>query len=364
MMSRDDRREIAGLLPEVTQERLPVDRRHLLKEHVMSEIRTARSAADATPGTHHGWTRGWARSRANGGRRGRAVTAVIASAAAMGAAATLVLTHASNTGGASPAAVILLDKIAVQASHQHVPVVRDDQFWYIKSWVAWSSCDGATGKCVLEQPHERQVWLSVSDLCKGGLLREYGSDTSLTPTGGSFGQDTTKAPAAGGPVGQNATTVPASSGPGGNQPTCPQPGSINGPTYRYLQTLPTDPHALLNVIYQQMQGQQPKSEEAFTSIGDAIEEAIAPPAVSAALYRAAALIPGVTVVPDVTNALGHHGVAVAFDAQGVREEWIFDKQTLQFIGERNINLADGSINGESAILQRAFVDHIGEVPHP
>ena len=71
---------------------------------------------------------------------------------------------------------------------------------------------------------------------------------------------------------------------------------MHDPTYRFLQWLPTNPHALLSLIEQEMQGQLPRPEEAFTTIGDLIGQAIAPPAVSAALYRAAALIPGVTVV--------------------------------------------------------------------
>jgi hypothetical protein len=84
--------------------------------------------------------------------------------------------------------------------------------------------------------------------------------------------------------------------------------------------------------------------------------------VSAALYRAAALIPGVTVVADATDAIGRHGVAVALTYQGVRTEWVFSKQTLLYLGERDINIANGSTNGESAVLQRGFVNHVGQVP--
>jgi hypothetical protein len=331
MMSRDHRDEIAALLPSMAAERLPEGRKQLLREHVMTEIRSAQAAADDVPATRQNRNQDRHRSRL----RSRTLVAVMASAAMAGAgAATLVLTRGGNTG-ASPAAVLLLDKIAVHASHQPTPAVTDSQFWYIKSWVAYSACDGNTGKCTLEKPHERQIWQSVSDACQG-LLREDGQDTSLAPTA----------------IGN------------GPQPTCPQRGAVNDPTYRFLQSLPTDPHALLTLIYQQMQGQQPQPEEAFTTIGDMLHEAIAPPEVSAALYRAAALIPGVTVVPDATNALGHHGVAVAFEAQGVRMEWIFDKQTFQYIGEDDINVADGSTNGESAIMQQAFVNHEGQVPHP
>jgi hypothetical protein len=137
---------------------------------------------------------------------------------------------------------------------------------------------------------------------------------------------------------------------------------VNDPSYRFLQSLPTDPPALLSLIEQQMRGQQPRPEEAFTTIGDLLHEAIAPPRVSAALYRAAALIPGVTVVADATDAIGRHGVAVALTYQGVRSEWIFSKRTLIYLGERDIKIADGSTTGMSAILQRAFVNHAGQIP--
>ena len=56
---------------------------------------------------------------------------------------------------------------------------------------------------------------------------------------------------------------------------------MHDPTYRFLQSLPTDPPALLSLIEQQMQGQLPRPEEAFTTIGDLLGEAIAPPRVSA-----------------------------------------------------------------------------------
>ena len=64
---------------------------------------------------------------------------------------------------------------------------------------------------------------------------------------------------------------------------CPYPGDVDDPTYRFLQRLPTNPQALLRLIEREMQGQLPRPEEAFTTIGDLIGQAIAPPAVSAAL---------------------------------------------------------------------------------
>jgi hypothetical protein len=86
-----------------------------------------------------------------------------------------------------------------------------------------------------------------------------------------------------------------------------------------------------------------------------------PPDLAVALYQAAARIPGVTVVDDSMDALGRHGVAVARADNGGREEWIFDRDTLQFLGERDV-LPDGTIGGSTAIVARAVVDQAGEVP--
>ena len=209
--------------------------------------------------------------------------------------------------------------------------MRDSQFWYIKSWVSNLVCNGGSGNnCVLEKPQETQMWQSVSNMCVTGLLREDGQDTPL-----KFSS---------------------------NYLHCPYQGGVHDPTYRFLQSLPTDPHALLSLIEREMQGQLPRPEEAFTTIGDLLGAAIAPPRISAALYRAAALIPGVTVVPDATDAIGRHGVAVAYTYQDIRTEWIFSKQTLRYLGNRDINVTTGSSAGVSAILQRAFVDHAGQIP--
>lgn len=112
-----------------------------------------------------------------------------------------------------------------------------------------------------------------------------------------------------------------------------------------------------------MRGQQPRPREAFTTIGDLIREAIAPPQVSAALYRAAPLIPGVSVIKDATDAIGRHGIAVALTSHGVRTEWIFSKQTHLYLGEKDINVANGTTTGTAAVIQRAFVAHPGQTPH-
>jgi len=320
-MNTDDPRggdlaELARLLPAPAERELPAGRQHALKEHLMSELRLAGSPPAGRPATRP--------------RRKPAIVIAAAGAAALAAAIVLALLP-GNTPGTSAAAVRLLAKIATTAARQPSPQVRDSQFWYIKSWVSNLVCNGGSGNnCVLEKPQETQIWQSVSNMCVTGLLREDGQDTPL-----KFSS---------------------------NYLHCPYEGGVHDPTYRFLQSLPTDPHALLSLIEREMQGQLPRPEEAFTTIGDMLGAAIAPPRISAALYRAAALIPGVTVVPDATDAIGRHGVAVAYTYQDIRTEWIFSKRTLRYLGNRDINVTTGSSAGVSAILQRAFVDHAGQIP--
>jgi hypothetical protein len=123
------------------------------------------------------------------------------------------------------------------------------------------------------------------------------------------------------------------------------------------------------MIYAATKGRgQGPNREAFATIGDMLREAIAPPDVSAALYRAAALIPGVRVIPHATDILGQPGIGVQFTrskspAPGVppyRPTWIFNPTTLQWIGE-----TDGTVHGKlmgSVVLNRAIVDRLGQLP--
>ena len=241
----------------------------------------------------------------------------------------------------------MLDKIATVAASQPRVNVRDDQYMYIaskeRSTATWVTSGGQ--RTVAEPLHTREIWLSVSNICKPGLLKDPspGPATKLNVTGIS----------------------------------CPNHGGWGYPTYRFLQSLPTSPRTLLNMIYAATKGRgQSPDREAFTTIGVMLREAIAPPDISAALYRAAALIPGVRVIPHATDILGQPGIGVQFartvtqsPAPGVPYRqtfnpngptWIFNPTTLQWIGE-----TDGTVHGKmmgSVVLSRAIVDRLGQQP--
>ena len=95
-----------------------------------------------------------------------------------------------------------------------------------------------------------------------------------------------------------------------------------------------------------------------------------PSATAAAIYRAAARIPGVTEVDDAVDAAGRHGIAIAREDTrlGLRTEWIFDASTLGYLGERSVLSRDsamgeaGTVFDTRAVLERAVVDRSGQEP--
>jgi len=79
-------------------------------------------------------------------------------------------------------------------------------------------------------------------------------------------------------------------------------------------------------------------------------------------------------VQDAVDAAGRHGVAVARldETGGQREEWIFDKKSHVFLGEREVQVKQnkgtealikpGTVTFTSAVINRAVVDGIKQTP--
>ncbi|MDN3028866.1 CU044_5270 family protein [Streptomyces sp. S.PB5] len=300
---------------------LPPGRHRLLKEHLMTEIRQE-------PRVRRVWLR----------------PALVAGAVAAVTAVTLTFAVPSGSGESAPpvakptsaapqTAATLLEDIALAAEHASVPAgIRDDQFVYIKSKVAWSSQDG-DGPAKLDPIHEREVWLSV-DGEEQGLLHEpfAGHDDMLLEA--------------------------------------PTPGIPSNTNYRHLQTLPTDPDKVYTWLNEVSgDGSKNKDDANFVLVGDLARESLMPPAQTAALYRAAAKISGVFVIDDAVDAAGRHGIAVARVEDGERHELIFDKKTKEYLGEREVAVQDlpwgpkkGDVTAQTAVLERTVVDKRGERP--
>ncbi|WP_282846395.1 CU044_5270 family protein [Microbacterium oxydans] len=105
--------------------------------------------------------------------------------------------------------------------------------------------------------------------------------------------------------------------------------------------LPRDPAQLLSKIYE-LNGQsgQSRDGQALEWITSALERGTAPAEFRSALYKAAALIPGVTITDQQATLNGTTGVAIGRlePANNVQYDIIIDPKTGQYIGEREVTL--------------------------
>lgn len=241
----------------------------------------------------------------------------------------------------------LLDQISLAAAEGGHPTVKPGQYIYIESKTADSFLKTVNGETTLagHELHRRQIWKSP-DGTKGWLIDPAVNDS---------------------PEGETLSLPDEQ----GNTPKA----FLNGPSYDYLAKLTTDPDALLAKIYKETKGHgNSPDQEAFTTIGDLLGESYPPAELYSALFKAAEKIPGVVVVEDAVDAAGRHGVAVARldETSGQREEWIFDKKTHVFLGERVVQVRQntgtdalikpGTVTFTSAILNRAVVDDMKQTP--
>ncbi|MFG3054957.1 CU044_5270 family protein [Kitasatospora sp. NPDC048239] len=344
--------ELARLLPPPAKPELSSDRHRLLRGHLMSEIQNQKAQGRKPAGARRGRL-GWVAVPALAG--GLALAVVLSGGSGEVRPAQQQAQQQGQQQGqggaalnAAPvAAVQLLTQVADTAAGKADPKPGKQQYVYVDSLVAFSSTNLATGETGVDKPHRRQTWFSV-DGSQWGVLKEEGRPAEPAPRKEG---DKRPAPRTDGGEWINPTTVQ----------------SLHSPTYQYLAALPTDPDVLLKKIYEETKGQgRTPDQEAFATIGDLLREQLAPPAVGSALYRAAAKIPGVTVVDDSVDASGRHGVAVAHVDGTTRTEWIFDPASHEFLGERLVVVGEGNelgkpgaVIGHSAVLGRTVVDQAG-----
>ncbi|MDO0935453.1 CU044_5270 family protein [Streptomyces sp. DG2A-72] len=292
-------------LPELPERDLPPGRHRLLKEHLMTEIRREDQAAR----TRARWL----------------LPALGAGAVATVAAVAFTVPFGSSSAPAVSKEAVAVLEGAARGAESGVPYgrIRDDQFVYIKSRVAYMrQVNGGPEK--LDPVHTREIWNSVNGSTSGLLEEDIDNNQHVVLEGW---QDM---------------------------------------TYRDLAELPTDPDEMYDWLCatsaKKVDAEHPdQDEEAFVLFGDLVQESLMPPDVSAALYRAAARIPGVEVVRGVKDAVGREGVAITRQSGRVQVQMIFDEKTSVFLGERELD-DDGKVRGISAILDRAIVDKAGQRP--
>ncbi|MCX4984846.1 CU044_5270 family protein [Streptomyces sp. NBC_00572] len=348
--TRTANRYETGDLPAIEEHDLPQGRHQFHKERLMSQIHDDRLAAAE------------ARTRRNPFLRKVILLPAATALAGALAVGVLVLTPGGSgdpveraTGPAltttigvadAKGAPRLLDRISLAAVEAEAPNGRAGQYIYIETRSANTYVQTVDGESSLvsDPLHTRQSWRSPDGL-KGWLIEP-------------------------GNTGPEGLTLEGRD----EQGNVPKP-HLGAPSHDYLATLPTDPDALLRKIYKETEGQgRGKDQQAFTTIGDLLGESWPTPKLTAALYRAAAKIPGVVMVDSATDAAGRKGVAVARldETSGARTEWIFDSKTFTFLGERTVQvegnggegglIKPGTVVYTHAIMVRAFVDDIKVVP--
>ncbi|WP_328718593.1 CU044_5270 family protein [Streptomyces sp. NBC_00247] len=240
-----------------------------------------------------------------------------------------------GTGHGGPA---LLHRISAVALRTGVPAVRDDQFLYTRSTVR--GADLTSGKAVVGPPEEREEWAAQDPrpLKKLGLIRTGGETFAINAELG----DTEGTPA-----------------------------GLSRPTYAWLGSLPTDPEKLLTYLYAHTpeSPDQERAQAVFDRIGELLT-AVMPAPTAAALYEAAARLPGVVEAPQAADALGRHGLGIAREdtRYGTRTEWVFDRTDLSFLGSRSYLTEDTSYGEAGTLLSGlartgwGVVDRAGELP--
>lgn len=118
-------------------------------------------------------------------------------------------------------------------------------------------------------------------------------------------------------------------------------GEFYGSAGRYddLGDLPRDPQQLLNYIYKATLGAGRSADgEALVWIADTLRTGRVPADLRAALYRAAAGIPGVEITEQVANLDGRTGISIGRveTVDGTRQDIIIDPATGSLIGEREV----------------------------
>jgi RNA polymerase sigma factor (sigma-70 family) len=237
----------------------------------------------------------------------------------------LPLTDGRLRGASAPAA-ITLEAMAMSAAVAPPPAIGPDQWYYVKAeyrdtiWVItsrhWSYATG-----VNQFPGNPWPITAQSVQVQESWTGQRGSQGSLTRRNGA---------GTGGPARADHRPAPAA-----------KPG-IRNPAWTWLKSLPTDPYQLLEILYAQSAYlRSDRNVNAFSAIGRLLSSTVLSPAAEAAIYWAAALIPGVTLIPETTDMTGRAGFGIALtDSAGLRNEWIFGKDTYTFLGTRTTQVTN------------------------
>jgi hypothetical protein len=274
-----------------------------------ARVELLRAISDA-PGPPRARTR-----RARQTQRRRIVLALALTAAAVAIAGAFGATTASNPQTALAAAMDKLARIAAGQAWTGVPAVG--QYMYTQSdGTTESDTMAKNSECQIAQTDHRQIWIATNGAGAISETRDHSHFTSAADQAICARLGITD------PSSQDSSW--SNSFP---------PGGLSFPVHDW-HSLSTDPAQLLTQL-RTLDGGPPTAAEDFVHIGDFLRETDAPPAIRAALYDAAALIPGAKLMGPQTDPVGRAGLGVAFVTQQgqLRSELIFDQQTAKLLAE-------------------------------
>lgn len=286
-------------------------------------------------------------------RRGkRALRTTLTSVATLGLATALVAGNvvglAGWRGGATAEAAEVLNNAAEMAIKTSDPVVGPGQYLKIESTNLWaSSASQATGA---GQPDSGKQWFWLDTEQIASYIPANRQDEWVMVRSGrvptTFFDEETRAFVLDLPK-DDADTAGTFRGKDGSV----YGGPSGMPSEGDLASMPRDPYRLLNSIYKQSigQGKSPDSQ-AMVVIADLLRTGLIPADLRAALYKAAAMIPGMSIVDNQATLDGQVGVAIGrVENDSARKDIIIDPKSGLMIGERTVSLKDfGSIPAGTA----------------
>ena len=276
------------------------------------------------------------RKQRRGGRWRRSRLTI--AALAVGTLAALVVIVAIGSTSPSDATAALRRLAAVAARQSPVNPPQPGQYMYVDSVQANEVIDGGSD-CVAVVPERRQLWIGADGA--GRLLETSGHASFLTAKARSA-CERTHSPSLHSSGTSDLWFAPRcfSLGPGSRVH-----GDYNNPT-------------TLLAEMRQIDGGPPGPAEDFVHIGDFLRETDDSPALRAAIYRAAATIPGVRLIKSTTDRLGRRGEAVSYTSHSSTSELILNPRTSALLGEQTVDTKTGQLTGWAAYRPTRILNHV------
>lgn len=267
--------------------------------------------------------------------RGRVAVAVALACAGIVIAGVLGSPTATSPPSATAAALEQLARVAANRAWTGVPGPGEYLYTNSESLNEVDSYARNTA-CSVKYLQHREIWIATNG---AGEIRETGSDAHFTSARDRSACQLLH------------VTNPATQASGWTSRF--GPGGLTFPT-NHWRKLSTSPGKLL-VQLRKLDGGPRDAGEDFVHIGDFLRESDTPPAIRAALYRAAELIPGVRLLGVTRDHNGRVGLGVAWFSHGhPQHELIFNQKTTALLGE-NYFTRSGKLDEWTVYLESKIV---------